>query len=250
MSADNVDGRWVTFPSIGGDIRGYLALPPGEHGPHPAVVMAHENLGVTAHRQEVTRRLAGEGFATLTVDMFSRVGGQPPTDYSSPEERRVKAFLAASDDQAVPDMLAGLRYLGTNADVDASRAGIIGFCLGGGTAIASSLLGDAFKAAVVLYALPVLLPEYARSGRPVDRVAQARAIRCPVQMHFGEADEVIPLEQVRALAAAAQTTGLPVELYTYPDAGHAYHDDTHPNFAPDAAAQSWAHALDWFRRYL
>lgn len=250
MIAYEVDADWVTFPSIGGEIRGYLAVPRGDGGPFPAVVMAHENLGLTVHRQDVTRRLAAEGFATLTVDMYSRIGGKPPQDYESPADRRIKAFLAASDDQAVPDMFAGLRYLGTRENVDAERAGIIGFCLGGGTAIASALLGDAFKAAVVLYALPVLLPEYAQSGRPVSRIVQAPAIRCPIQLHFGEQDEVIPLDQVHALARAAETTGYAVELYTYPDAGHAYHDDTHPNFAPDAAAQSWEGALSWFRQHL
>jgi carboxymethylenebutenolidase len=242
--------RWVTFPSIGGDIRGYLALPAIGDTPAPAIVMAHENLGVTAHREEVTRRLAAEGFATLTVDMYSRIGGRPPQEHSSPEERRMKAFLAAPDDQAVPDMLAGLRFLGTLDGVDAVRAGIIGFCLGGGTALASALLGDAFKAAVVLYALPVLLPEYAASGRPVDRIKQAPALRCPTQLHFGEQDVVIPLEQVRALDEAARSSGLPIETYTYADAGHAYHDDTHPNYAPDAAALSWERAVAWFRTHL
>jgi carboxymethylenebutenolidase len=240
---------WVTFPSIGGEIRGYLALPSGGAGPAPAVVMAHENLGVTPHRENVTRRLAAEGFATLTVDLFSRAGG-PPTEFSSPAERRVKAFLSATDDQAVPDVLAGLRYLRTLDGVDAGRAGVIGFCMGGGTAIAASLLGDAFRACVSLYALPILLPEYATSGRSVDRIAQAPAIRCPLQLHFGEEDEVIPLDQVHRLDAAARTSGLPVETYTYPGAGHAYHDDTHPNHAPDAATLTWERAVGFLRAHL
>jgi carboxymethylenebutenolidase len=242
-------GDWVTFPSIGGDIRGYCSIPEGIERP-PALLMAHENLGVTEHRQEVTRRFADEGFATLTVDLYSRIGGQPPTDYASPEERRMKAFLSASDDQAVPDMLAGLRYLRERGDVDTDRAGVIGFCLGGGTAIATSLLGDAFKASVVLYALPVLLPEYAASGRPVDRIAQAPAIRCPTQFHFGEEDVVIPLDQVERLGAAATRSGQPVEVHTYAGAGHAYHDDTHPNYAPEAAATTWDRTLRWLREYL
>jgi carboxymethylenebutenolidase len=252
MSAAEVTARWVEFPSIGGTIRGYLALPSGGASPAggwPAVVMAHENLGVTPHREEVTRRLAGEGFATLTVDLFTRAGGAPAS-FSSPEERRIKAFLSATDDQAVPDVLAGLRFLAGVDGVDATRAGVIGFCMGGGTAIAAALLGDAFKAAVSLYALPVLLPEYATSGRSVDRIAQAPAIRCPMQFHFGEQDEVIPLDQVRRLDAAARLSGLPVETHTYAGAGHAYHDDTHRNHAPEAAALTWERALAFFRTHL
>jgi carboxymethylenebutenolidase len=252
MSGAAVTADWVQLPSIGGEVRGYLALPSGSARPAggwPCVVMAHENLGVTPHREEVTRRLAGEGFATLTVDLFSRAGG-PPAEYSSPADRRIKAFLSATDDQAVPDVLAGLRFLAGVEGVDATRAGVIGFCMGGGTAIAAALLGDAFKAAVSLYALPVLLPEYATSGRPVDRIAQAPAIRCPIQFHVGEQDEVIPLDQVARLDAAARTSGLPVETYTYAGAGHAYHDDTHRNHAPEAAALTWERALAFFGTHL
>lgn len=250
MSSDVDDrSRWVSFPSIGGEISGYLALPPEKSLPAPAVVMAHENLGVTEHRQDVTRRLADEGFATLTVDLFTRAGG-PPTDWETHEERRIKAFLSATDDQAVPDLFAGLRYLRTLEGVDADRAGVVGFCMGGGTAIAAALLGDAFKVAVALYALPILPPEYAFSGRSVSRVAQAPAIRCPLQCHFGEGDDVIPLEQVRMLDAAARESGMVVETHTYADAGHAYHDDTHPHYAPEAAALTWDRTVGFLREHL
>jgi carboxymethylenebutenolidase len=243
------EARWVNFPSIGGEIRGYLALPEGADGPVPSVVMAHENLGVTDHRLEVTRRLADEGFAALTVDLFSRAGG-PPTEWETHEERRIKAFLSATDDQAVPDLLAGVRYLDTLDEADAERAGVIGFCMGGGTAIAATLLGDAFAAAVALYALPILPPEYSFSGRSVSRVAQAPAIRCPLQLHFGEDDDVIPMEQVRMLEEAALKSGMEVESFTYAGAGHAYHDDTHPNHAAEAAALTWERAMGFLRERL
>lgn len=243
-------GEWVTFPSVGGEIRGYLALPADRaSGGGPAVVMAHENLGLTAHRQAVTERLASAGFVALTVDLFSRAGG-PPTDFSSPAERRVKAFLQATDDQAVPDLIAGLRYLRTRPEVAAERIGTIGFCMGGGTSLVACCLGDAFRACVVLYALPILPPEYTSVGRALSRVALAPALRCPLQGHFGAADQVIPLEQVRALEAAARQSGQPVQITVYEGANHAYHDDTHPNYHPDAAARSWESALAFFREHL
>jgi carboxymethylenebutenolidase len=242
-------GEWVTFPSVGGEIRGYLALPDRAEGPGPAVVMAHENLGVTQHRQDVTRRLASAGYVTLTVDLFTRAGG-PPTDFNSPEERRIKAFLQATDDQAVPDLLAGLRHLRTLPSVDPARIGTIGFCMGGGTSLVASCLGDAFRACVVLYALPILPPEYTEARRSLSRIAVAPGLRCPLQAHFGEDDQVIPLEQAHALAAAAKSSELPVELHVYPGANHAYHDDTHPNYHADAARLSWDRALEFFGTHL
>jgi carboxymethylenebutenolidase len=241
-------GEWVTFPSVGGEIRGYLALPDSTDRA-PALVMAHENLGVTEHRQDVTRRFADAGFATLTVDLFSRAGG-PPTDFSSPEERRVKAFLQATDDQAVPDVLAGLRYLRTIDDVEDSRAGTIGFCMGGGTSLVASCLGDAFKACVILYALPVLPGVYTDAGRELSRIAIAPALRCPLQAHFGETDQVIPLDQVRALEEASRRSGQHAEFHIYPGANHAYHDDTHPNYHADAAALSWERTVAFLRERL
>ena len=241
-------GEWVSFPSVGGEIRGYLALP-ASGDPVPGLVMAHENLGVTAHRQDVTRRLADAGFATLTVDLFSRAGG-PPTDFSSPDERRVKAFLQATDDQAVPDLLAGLRYLRTIDLVAGSRVGTIGFCMGGGTSLVASCVGDAFKACVILYALPVLPAAYTEAGRELSRIAIAPALRCPLQAHFGQEDQVIPLDQVHALEAAAKRSAQPVEFHVYPGANHAYHDDTHPNYHADAAALSWERSLAFLRECL
>ena len=68
---DGVRAGWVHIPRGDELIRGYLAMPLGD-GPFPAVVTAHENLGVTEHRQGVTRDLAKEGFVSLTVDLAAR----------------------------------------------------------------------------------------------------------------------------------------------------------------------------------
>src|ERR1700722_11732941 len=89
----DLDCGWVEFKSGKDDIRGYLAKPKGKRN-LPGIVMVHENLGVIEHRQDVTRRLAKAGYATLTVDLYSRLGGWSPRDFTTPEERRNKAFKA------------------------------------------------------------------------------------------------------------------------------------------------------------
>jgi carboxymethylenebutenolidase len=212
--------------------------------------MAHENLGATEHRQDVTRRLAAEGFATLTVDLFSRIGGQPPQDYETQEERRVKAFLAAADEQACPDLLAGVEYLRSVSGVDADHVGTIGFCMGGGTSLVCACTSDAFRAAVILYALPILPARYSPDGAERSRIDVAPSLRCPLQGHFGEADDVIPLEQVQALEEALRRSGQHVEIYTYADAGHAFHDDTHPRHHAAAAETAWERSVRFLRERL
>lgn len=239
---------FVHFPRGNELIRGYLALP-AEGGPAPLVVTGHENLGITQHRQDVTRRLAAEGFASLTVDMFSRIGGMPPQNYEGHVERRIKAFQAATDEQAVPDLQAGLEFARQLPQVDGERAGAIGFCLGGGTVLAWATQTDDLKAVVSLYAIPVLPPEYSPTGSERSRIPQLAQLRAPIQFHFGTADEAIPTEQVDALEKALPTCPHPATLYRYEGVGHAYHDDTHPNYHKEAAELTWSRALEFFREH-
>ncbi|ROO84998.1 carboxymethylenebutenolidase [Actinocorallia herbida] len=246
------EAGWVTFPSGPDEIRGYLAVPvrrPGE-APPPVVVMAHENLGVTEHRRRVTELVADEGFACLTVDLYSRIGGRPPQDYATPDERRAKAFLAARDEQALPDLEAGLDHLAGRDDVDASRAAVVGFCLGGGLALAWATRTDRLACAVPLYGLPELPPSYSPTGQVRSRITVADAVRCPVQAHFGGADEVIPLDQVGRLTDALKLSGQETEVHVYDGAGHAYHDDTHPNHDAAAARLTWERTLAFLREHL
>jgi carboxymethylenebutenolidase len=241
---------WVVFKSRDDDIRGYLAKP--KHGRAlPAIVMLHENLGVIEHRQDVTRRLAKAGFVALTVDLYSRIGGQSPRDFKTPQERRIKATLANPDEQGVGDAEAACRYLEALDEVDARRIGAIGYCSGGGT-LYSWICGNAtnIKAAVAYYGTVVTDAEARADGKPLDRADNAHLLQCPIQLHHGDADRAVELSESRRMAAALKTSGQPVEAYVYPGADHAYHDDTHPHHHAEASALSWSRTLEFLDRYL
>ncbi|WP_129667075.1 dienelactone hydrolase family protein [Phytoactinopolyspora endophytica] len=246
---DSVRAGWVHFSNGDRLVRGYLAVP-DEHGPWPVVVTAHENLGVTEHRQGVTRALAAEGFVSLTVDMFSRTGGMPPQNYVDPEDRRSKAFLAAQDELAVPDLQAGLDFAASLPEADGRRAGALGFCLGGGSVLVWATQTDDLKAVVSLYGIPILPPAYSPTGAERSRIPLLARLRAPVQFHFGGADEAIPADQIDLLEKALPTSATPAELHRYADAGHAYHDDTHPNHHPEAAALTWRRTVAFLRERL
>lgn len=246
---DGVRAGWIHFPRDGQLIRGYLAMPEGA-GPFPAVITAHENLGVTEHRQGVTRQLAQEGFVSLTVDLFSRLGGVSPRNFRDNDERRSLAFLAARDDQAIPDLQAGLDFLKTLPEVDPDRLGTLGFCLGGGTVMVWGTMTDDLKVIVSLYGIPVLPTEYSPTGTEQSRIPTLASLRAPIQFHFGAEDEAIPHDQIDALEAALPTSATHAEFYRHAGAGHAYHDDTHKNYNPVAAAETWEQTMGFLRRYL
>lgn len=250
MSNTEVHARWVTFPSGGDTIRGYLAEPAGD-GVVGTIVTAPENLGVTEHRQAETRRLAAEGFRVLSVDLYSRIGGRPPQDYTTPEERRSKAFIAAKDETAVPDLEAALEYLTRLPRTDRNKIGALGYCLGGGTALVWAARSDNLACAVILYALPIVPAAYSPDGKERSRLGLAGHIRCPLQLHFGDNDEAIPLEQTLALRAALEKNSpQPVDFHIHAGARHAYMDSTLDRYSPTAARATYDLFVAFFHRHL
>ncbi|MFC3961515.1 dienelactone hydrolase family protein [Nocardia jiangsuensis] len=247
--ADGTRSGWVHFDSGPDLVRGYLAVPAAE-GRYPVVVTAHENLGVTEHRREVTRRIAAAGYVSLTVDLFSRVGGMPPQNFDTPEERRSLAFRAAADERAVPDLQAGLDFARELPAADPAAAAAIGFCLGGGTVLAWGAQTRDLSAIVSLYGIPVLPAEYTTGGQPRSRLPLLPQLNAPVQFHFGGDDAAIPADQIDAVEAAAPTAARGAEFHRYPGAGHAYHDDTHPNHDAAAAELTWKRTLAFLDEHL
>lgn len=68
--------------------------------------------------------------------------------------------------------------------------------------------------------------------------------RCKVQLHFGEEDASIPMDDVAAIRAARPE----VEVFTYPGAGHGFGCDERGGFNPAAAAAAGHRTLDFLAR--
>lgn len=246
----NVESGWVEFKSGKDDIRGYFARPKRAKN-LPAIITVHENLGIIEHRQDVTRRIAEAGFASLTVDLYSRIGGRPPQDFKSAEERRSKAFLATADEQAIPDLESACRYLEQNGVDDVGRVGAIGYCMGGGTMLAW-IFGQTtrIKAAVAFYPTVIVPGAWRPDGKPLSRAAEAAKLTCPLQVHFGEVDEAVKSADQGLLEEALKLAPYPVEFYRYPETNHAFHDDTHPNFMKASAQLAWQRSMQFLSKYL
>jgi carboxymethylenebutenolidase len=53
-----------------------------------------------------------------------------------------------------------------------------------------------------------------------------------------------------AAAAALKAAGLSHQLVSYPNADHAFFNDTGPRYNPTAAAAAFKRVLTWFARYV
>lgn len=240
----SMQGETTQFESDGATIPAYLALPDGK-GPFPAVIVIHEIWGLVEHIKDVTRRLAGQGYAAIAPDLYTREGG-PPT---SGDLQVFRKFLGeVPDRQIVGDLEAAFKYLQSHPAIQKERIGIIGFCMGGFYALFASAQIPGLRAAVDFYGR-LVYPEL-NEKKPVSPIDRAKDIRCPIQFHFGEADPSIPLDQVARLKEILEAHGKTFELYTYPDAPHAFFNDTRDSYRPAAAQLAWQRSLEFFAQHL
>src|SRR3970040_851636 len=103
----------------------YVAQPEGA-GPYPAVVVIQNQDGVRSFTQEMTRRVAEAGYVAIAPQLYHREG-EPNT---REETANIKNFRR--DTNVINDIHATIDFLRRCAHVDASRLGIVGFCMGGG----------------------------------------------------------------------------------------------------------------------
>jgi carboxymethylenebutenolidase len=228
---------------------GYLAHP--EEGPVPGVVMIHDVWGLADHTRDLARRLAAEGFAVLAVDFYRR-------------EREVAienpgAWMRALDDvQVLADVQAGVEFLGREPCSAGRRAGVTGFCMGGMYALMAACACRGLSAAVPYYGL--LSHEHGLlhdekgldpKKKPRQPLDHAPELRCPLLGFFGGKDEFVPVDDVRELERRLEKSGQETEIVLYPDAGHAFMNDTRPAaYRPDEAADAWRRMVAFLHRHL
>ncbi len=204
---------------------GFLALPDGD-GPHPGVVVIHEASGLNENIRDITRRLAGEGYAALAVDLFNG------RNRAICMARYMAGMLMGSVNRyGIDDLRAALTLLAKHPEVDALRLGAIGFCMGGGFAIAWACTDSRLK---------VIAPFYGANPRPLEVVKRL----CPVVGSYPERD--FTASAGRNLDRALARHGIEHDIKIYPETRHFFFNDQNGAYDKDAAADAWRRLLRFF----
>ena len=228
----SLEARDLTFPGSGRNLVAYLAKPKGQ-GPFPAILVCHENRGLTDHIKDVTRRVAKAGYVGIAVDLLSSQGG---TDKVS-DPAQIPGILSGTP----PDELAGyflkaIEYLQAQPFVNKDQLGMVGFCFGGGMTWLVATQAPQLKAAVPFYG----------PNPPLEAVPN---IRAAVLALYGGDDQRINAG-IPAIEEAMRQNGKVFEKVIYPGASHAFHNDTGRNYNPEAAVDAWSRTLAWFDKYV
>jgi carboxymethylenebutenolidase len=214
-----------------GNARGYLVRPAHASGPLPVVLVVHENRGLNPHIEDVSRRLALEGFIAFAPDALFPLGGYPG------DEDKARAEFAKLDQAKThQDFIAAARMLQA-IEGGNGRLGVVGFCYGGGIAN--------FLATQQLPGLRAAAPFYG-SPPPLEEVPKIKAEMLVV---LAANDERINAAWP-AYETALKQAGVGYALYQPAGTQHGFNNDTTPRYDEAAAHEAWKHTLALFQRNL
>jgi len=222
--------EFIKYPGFTGDMRAFMSRPVSGKK-FPSVVVIHENRGLVPHIQDVTRRMAKEGFLAVAPDALSPVGGTPD-DTSNVRE----LFGRLNNEETTKNFVAAVKYLKTHP-LSTGKVGCTGFCWGGSMTNQVAVNAPDLDAAV---------PYYGGQPSPED-VAR---IKAPIMAHYAGNDERINAG-IPAFEEALKKNNKAYQIFMYEGAGHAFNNDSNPDrYNEQAAKLAWGRTVSFFKEKL
>jgi len=216
----------IAYSGINGDMQAYVARPKAEDK-YPTIIVIHENRGLNAHIEDVTRRAASVGFLAIALNALFSLGSTP-----ADEDEARKLFQQLKAEDSLQNFIKVFDYLPGRKDCN-GNIGCVGFCWGDSMSNKLAVNVPVLKAAVASY------------GRQPN-ASDVPQIKAAIQLHYGGLDEQINAG-ILAYEAALKSAGTQYELYLYDGANHAFHNNTDPTRYNEAAAKlAWQRAIDFF----
>ena len=220
-------GQTVSFKRPDGkDCNGYLARPAG-NDQAPGVVVIQEWWGLNDQIKSVAERLATLGYRALVPDLYK---GKLALDAA--EAKHMMTNLNFGD-AATQDVRGAAQYLKQSS----AKVGVVGFCMGGALTVLAALYVKEVNACSSWY------------GFPPEQAGDVKTITVPLQLHLAEKDASFPPEGARAFEAKLKEGKIPFESYWY-DAGHAFGNETGPNYNAQCAKLAWDRTTEFFAKHL
>ena len=229
---DNTDliTEFIKYPGENVEMRAFLARPKTS-SKFPAVIVIHENKGLVPHIQDVTRRMAREGFLALAPDALSPLGGTP-ADISNVGAM----FQQLNGEQTTKNFVAAVKYLKTHP-LSTGKVGCTGFCWGGAMTNQVAVNSPDLNAAVPYYGRQPVAEDVAK-------------IKAPIMAHYAGNDPGIDAG-IPAFEEALKKYNKEYQIFIYDGASHAFNNDSNPErYNEQAAKLAWGRTIGFFKEKL
>ncbi len=240
--------REIDVTTVDGVMSVYEVIPDGE-GQRAAIVFLMDGLGYRAALKAMAERLASHGYHVLHPDLYHRVGKHvhfEPVVMTQPEKMAEMRKLIGNltPDMLMSDVAACLDVLASRPNVDATRVGAVGYCMGGRNAfIAATRFPDRLRATASIHPGGIVMADPASPHLFAER-AQAR-------MYFGIAkdDVFFTKEQAETLDQTLAALGKRYQIEHY-EARHGWAVTDTPVYDAAEAERHWKAILALFAEEL
>jgi carboxymethylenebutenolidase len=225
-----VDYETYDSPQGSGKMRGYLARPANATGKLPGIVVIHENRGLNPYIEDVTRRLAVDGYVAFAPDALTPAGGYP-----GDEEKAAALFAKLDPAKRMEDLFSAVPYLKSRPECN-GKVGMVGFCFGGGIVNQAAVHFPDLAVGVAYYGSPL-------------NAADVAKVKAPLMEHVPELDPRL-LAAWPGFETLLKENHVRYQGFVYPGAYHGFHNDTTPRYDEAAAKLSWSRTMGFFNQYL
>jgi dienelactone hydrolase len=213
MAAD-IRTETVTYTAGGATLIGYLAWNAAQHEQRPGIVVFGEWWGLNDYQKRRARQLAELGYVALAADMY----GDGRTAADATEAGSLMNGLFADMAATSARVRAAVEQLARRPEVDGSRIGAMGYCLGGALALHAARLGLALRGVASFH------------GSLGKTHAAARGdIKARVLVCHGEDDGFVSADEQAGFRSEMDELGVDCRFVSYPGARHGFTN-------PDATA--------------
>jgi carboxymethylenebutenolidase len=242
-----IQADWVTLDVDGSPMSAYIAAPT-EQSTYPAVLVFMEIFGVNGHIQDVTQRLAKEGYVAIAPDYYHRVAPNLDLDYSPASIEEGKKYKdEVTQEELLADAQAAIDYLKTLPNVNPKdKIGSIGFCFGGYVAYLVATLPE-IAVTASFYGAGIAQDMPNKEEPPVDK---SEEIPGTMLCFFGDKDMSIPQEDIQMIENSLEMARVPHAVTVYPDADHGFFCDQRGSYNPEAAYSAWQEVKNTFKTQL
>ena len=214
---------------------------------YPAIIVIQEAFGTSMQIQRWSRRLAAEGYFTAAPVLYHRNGVNPTTAYDAQEEF-MKLRLGVSNAAITQDLNALMDYFRRAPNVDESRVGIVGFCMGGTVSFLAAARVPGIKAAAVYYGNRIIVPDGEGGATLLDEAAN---IKGPLIGFYGALDPNMTAEQLEMVKGKLKEAEVDADIHFYEGADHGFMRDDDPDvFNETVSNDAWEKTLAFFQKHL
>jgi carboxymethylenebutenolidase len=220
-------GTTITLTASDGHrLPAYQATP--ERRARGQLVVLQEFFGLNDHIRNVADRFAALGFGAIVPGLSDRAEPGAEFGYDAAGIAAGRALRAKIPfEKSLLDAKAAIDFVKPHG-----RVGVVGYCWGGSLAFYAATRLDDIVCAVGYYGSQI-----------IDGVHEVPKV--PLMLHFGDADDSIPMSDVEKIRQARPE----VTIYVYPGK-HGFSCDARANYVPGSAQVALGRTLELFWKHV